>query len=218
MEKYEKPILATNLDGFLIDHSAFIEPHRIWFDRAILLTKDDSLKDWKGKKDYFKGVNIAMEKVMPNATSEERTKQARDWYQEDIIHYISIHPEVIKTHVVESIKKLKEKFTLALITTNTRSHIEKILKTANLEGLYDIIEASDTEKEPNKAKVFKEFRKKYTDPKYYIASRSKEAFETFPLIGTTCIYFQQNGEDTEIKNLAQKTIASTTELEAINDV
>ena len=68
----EKPILATNIDGFLIEHSAFIEPHRIWFDRAILLTKDDSLKKWKGHPEYFKGVNEAMKKIMPDASKEER--------------------------------------------------------------------------------------------------------------------------------------------------
>ncbi len=73
----EKPILATNIDGFLIKHEAFIEPHRVWFDRAILLTKDSSLNQWKGHPEYFKGVNLAMEKIMPTASKEKRTSQAR---------------------------------------------------------------------------------------------------------------------------------------------
>ena len=74
----ENSILATNLDGFLIDHSAFIEPHRIWFDRAILLTKDNSLQKWKNKKDYFIGVNEVMKKIMPSASKKEQTKKARE--------------------------------------------------------------------------------------------------------------------------------------------
>ena len=103
-----KPILATNIDGFLIDHSAFIEPHRIWFDRAILLTKDDSLKKWKGHSEYFKGVNEAMEKILPESSKEERTQQASKWYQEDVIHYISIHPEVVNKKLAQALKNLKQ--------------------------------------------------------------------------------------------------------------
>ena len=208
----QKPILATNLDGFLIDHSAFIEPHRIWFDRAILLTKDDSLKKWKGHKEYFLGVNEAMKKIMPNAKKEEQTKQARDWYQEDVIHYISMHPETINTKLKKTLEKLKEKFTLALITTNTEEHINKILKTANLKDIYDIIFASKTKEEPNKEKLFQEFKEKHGEPKYYIASRSKEAFEECKKIGSICIYFAPDEINPEIKSIAKNTITNEKEL------
>ncbi|MBU1855159.1 MAG: HAD hydrolase-like protein, partial [Nanoarchaeota archaeon] len=150
----EKPLLATNIDGFLIDHSAFIEPHRIWFDRIILLTKDEGFNKWKGHPNYFQGVNESMEKIMPDASKEERTKKARDWYQEDVAHYIQIHPEVVNQKLAKVLKRLKEKFTLALITTNTEEHINKILKASNLYGIYDIIHASSSEEEPDKTKVF----------------------------------------------------------------
>jgi hypothetical protein len=72
-----KPILATNIDGLLIRHEAFIEPHKAWFDRAIKKTGDKSLGEWKGRTDYFLGVDKAMEKLMPKASKEERTEQAR---------------------------------------------------------------------------------------------------------------------------------------------
>ncbi len=214
----EKPILATNLDGFLINHSAFIEPHRIWFDRAILLTKDDSLKKWKGHPEYFLGVNKAMEKIMPSASKEERTSQARKWYQEDVIYYISIHPEVVNHKLANSLKKLKSRFTLALITTNTIEYIEQILKTANLGGIYEIVFASSLEEEPNKSKIAQEFKEKYGEPKYCVASRSKEAFEEFSKIGTLCIYFSQDEINSEIKSIASRTITFTKELELINGV
>lgn len=212
----EKPILATNLDGFLINHSAFIEPHRIWFDRAILLTKDDSLKKWKGHPEYFKGVNEAMEKIMPDASKEERTKKAREWYQEDVIHYISIHPEVVNKKLVDCLKKLKERFTLALITTNTKEYIEKILEVAKLENIYEIIYASSSEDEPSKQKIFQEFKEKHGEPKYYIASRSKEAFEECLKLGTICIYFVPDEINPEIESVAKKTIKSYEELTMIN--
>lgn len=214
----QKPILATNLDGFLIDHSAFIEPHRIWFDRAILLTKDNSLKEWKGHPQYFKGVNIAMEKIMPDFSKEEQTKKAREWYQEDVAHYISIHPEVINKKLIETLNKLKEKFRLALITTNTKEHIKQILKVANLTDIYEIVHASSSKDEPNKQNVFQEFKEKYGEPKYYIASRSKEAFEECLKIGAICIYFAPDEIDPEIKSTASKTIKSYKELLTINQI
>jgi len=31
----QKPILATNIDGLLLEHEVFTEPHRGWFKRAI---------------------------------------------------------------------------------------------------------------------------------------------------------------------------------------
>jgi len=212
----EKQILATNIDGFLIDHSAFIEPHKIWFDRAILLTKNPSLSQWKGHPEYFKGVNLAMEKIMPNASKEERISQARSWYQEDVVYYIKMHTEMINHKLADVLKKLKGKFRIALITTNTKDHITKILKAANLEGVYDIIHASSSEEEPSKSKLFEEFKEKYRQPKYYIASRSKEAFEECLKIGTICIYFAPDEIDPKIKKLASKTLTNTKEIELLN--
>jgi len=212
----EKPILATNIDGFLINHSAFIEPHRIWFDRIILLTKDESFSKWKGHPNYFEGVNLAMEKLMPEASKEERTKKAREWYQEDVIHYIEMHPEVVNKLLMKTLKKLKERFTIALITTNTKNHINKILKASKLEGIYDIIYASETSEEPSKAKIFQEFKEKYGEPKYYIASRSKATFEECLKIGTLCIYFAPDEINLEIKKLASRTITNIHELEMLN--
>lgn len=214
----EKPILATNLDGFLINHEAFIEPHRIWFDRASLLTKDDSFQKWKGHKEYFKGVNEAMEKIMPDVSKEERTKQARKWYQEDVVHYIKLHPEMVNHDLKKSLERLKQKFTLALITTNTGEYVNDILEAANLKGLYDIIYTSNLEEEPGKRQIVEEFKEKYGNPKYYVASKSNEAFEEFPKIGTMCVYFAPNEINQEEKNLADKTITSTESLENLNGV
>jgi FMN phosphatase YigB (HAD superfamily) len=195
----------------LIEHSAFIEPHKIWFDRATLLTKDKSFSKWKGHKEYFIGVNQAMEKIMPEASKEERTEQARNWYQEDVEYYISIHPEVINNKLKKILKELKEKFTLALITTNTEEHILKILKTTKLEDIYDIIFASKAKEEPNKEKIFQDFKEKYGEPKYYLASRSEEAFEACKKIGVTSIYFSPKPKS-EIKKIVNFTIEKEEDL------
>ena len=170
----EKPILATNIDGLLIDHSAFVEPHKAWFDRAIKKTKDTSLEQWKDHPEYFKGVNQAMEKILPNASSEERTSQARTWYQEDVIQYIKKHQEVIKYETIDKLKALKRKYYLVLITTSTQKHVNYILEAANLQGIYDLVIASKTEQEPNKEELIRELIQIKGKPKYYLTGKMDE--------------------------------------------
>jgi len=211
----EKPILATNIDGFLIKHNAFIEPHKAWFDKAIKLTGDKTLEKWKGKKDYFRGVDLAMEKIMPKASSKERTTQAREWYQESVIDYIkSENSKLIYHEVVDSLKKLKQKFTLALITVNTKEYINDILDAAHLTGIYDIIYATPSSEKPDKSKIFQGFTKKYGKPKYYVAARSKEAFEECLRLGTLCIYVSWDEFNPEIAEIANDQAKNPRELEA----
>lgn len=202
----EKPILATNIDGLLIKHEAFTEPHKSWFDKAIKLTKDKTLEKYKGIPNYFEGVNIAMEKIMPNATKEQRTLQARIWYQEAIIEYIKQHPEVINKKVIASLKKIKSKFKLALITTNTKEYISKILEVANLNNIYEIVFATSAEQEPSKEELFKNFVEKYGKPKYYLASRSKDGFEECKKLGISSIYLKLEDFNEELSSIANKTI------------
>ena len=184
----EKPIIVTNLDGLLIEHEAFIEPHKAWFDRAIKKTGDSSLENWKGKENYFKGVNIAMEKIMPDATSEQRTAQARKWYQKDVVKYIQAYPEVIKKDNVKKLKNLKSKYKLILITTNTQDYINKILEVSNLQEIYEEIIASKTEKEPSKEELINELTKNYGKPKYYITGNPDDkTISKFKELGTEII-------------------------------
>lgn len=170
----EKPIIATNIDGLLIEHEAFVEPHKAWFERAIKKTKDNSLRKWIGEINYFPGVNEAMEKILPDASKEERTKTAREWYQKDVIKYIKSHPEVVKQDIANKLISLKEKYRLILVTTNTTGYINKILKVSRLEKIYDGIIASRTEEEPNKDILIEELINKYGKPKYYVTGKLKE--------------------------------------------
>ena len=211
----EKPILATNIDGFLVRHEAFIEPHRVWFDRAIKLTGDKNLEQWKGRKDYFKGVDLAMAKILPDKSNEERTKQARTWYQEDVVNYIKERPETVYLDVAKALLKLKSKVTLALVTTNSQEYIGQILEAAGLENIYDIVFAIPSSEKPNKASLFERFTKKYGNPKIYIAARSKEAFEECIKLGSLCIYASWDSFDQELSSLANRTIKSPVEIESV---
>ena len=180
-----------------------------------MLLKDPSLKHWIGKKDYFKGVNEIMKRIMPNASDKQRTKQARDWYQQDVINYIKFNQETVFKNIAKTLIKLKDKFTLALITTNTKEHIHQILEAANLKGIYDIIFATSSSEKPDKADLFQKFSKQYGNPKYYFASRSKEAFEECLKLGSICVYVTWDELNSEIEKLADKTINNEKEMEQL---
>lgn len=214
----EKSIIATNIDGLLLEHEVFFEPHRIWFDRAILLTKNESLTKWKGQKDYFMGVNEAMKQIMPNATEEERTVQARKWYQEDVIYYIQTHPEVIKKEIKEKLKKLKGKYKLALVTTNTEEYILKILEISGFDNLFDIIFATKLNEVPDKKNLFKKFIKKYGKPLAYIAAKNGELWEECIELGILTVYIELDPKKVvkEAFKTADVIIQNKKQLEKLN--
>jgi phosphoglycolate phosphatase-like HAD superfamily hydrolase len=175
----EKRILVTNIDSLLIEHEAFIEPHKDWFERAIKKTKDNSLRKWIGREDYFLGVNEAMEKILPHSSKEERTKTARRWYQQDVVKYITSHPEVVKKDIANKLISLKERYKLILLTTNTTDYINKILRASKLDKIYDNIIASKTEEEPNKEKLVNELIEKYGKPEYYLTGKLEDSINKY---------------------------------------
>lgn len=184
----EKPIIATNIDSLLIEHKAFIEPHKDWFKRVIKKTKDNSLKKWIGREDYFLGVNKAMEKILPNASKEEKIKTAREWYQKDVVNYIKSHPGVVKKEIANKLISIKDKYKLILLTTNTKDYINKILKVSRLENIYDEIIASKTEEEPNKEELINELIKKHGKPVYYLTGKIERINTHFKELGIKVIY------------------------------
>ena len=52
------------------------------------------------------------------------------------------------------LKSLKTKYTLALVTTNTKEYISHILEAASLESIYDIIYAVEASVKPQREKLF----------------------------------------------------------------
>jgi len=168
-----RPILSTNLDDLLIKHEAFSKPHESVWQTLIKKTCDESLKKWIGKPDYFIGVNLAMDKLMPKATREEKTLQVRSWYQEAVVDYIETHPECVNWDVADRLRELKTKYRLILLTTNTQKYITKILKAAGLANLYDAVVASQTDAEPKKSEILDELISEYGKPRYYLSGKQE---------------------------------------------
>ena len=50
--------------------------------------------------------------------------------------YIKENPSVIKKGVAEKLLKLKQKYTLILVTTNTEDYIDKILEVSKLNNIF----------------------------------------------------------------------------------
>ena len=184
----EKPIIATALKGLFIKSSPWIDAHLIWYeDREKEIEKrnldNTAIKEWrallksdpeKENKEYFKYVDKIMLVLYPKLSDEERTKKARELYFDATIKYIQQNPETINKKIINYFKSLKEKYRLALITTNTPQALISILKVSKLENLFDIIESSQPKEKDDKKAVFNRFIEKNGKPTLYIGN-SKDA-------------------------------------------
>jgi len=173
----EKPILATTLSGLFIKQEAWEKAHILWYKEAAKKLKDNSVLKWIDKPDYFKGVDEVMQRLYPNLAEEERTKTARRMFFDSVIQNIQENPHLKNNKVIDYFSTLKKKYRLALITTNTRKALERILLATNLNGLFDIIEASEESEKDDKIAVFERFTKKYGKPLIYIGGDKKDSFD-----------------------------------------
>lgn len=173
----EKPIIATTLSGLFIKSEPWEKAHILWYEKIAKKLGDDSIKEWVEKKDYFKGVDIAMKKLYPNLSEEQRTTKARETFFDSVIEYIKQNPKTKNKKTIKYFESLKDKYELALITTNTSSAIKKILNITGLKNLFDIIETSKPEEKDDKKIVFKRFVEKYKKPVIYIGGSKKDSFD-----------------------------------------
>lgn len=173
----EKPIVATTLAGLFIKKEAWDNAHKMWYQKAAEILNDSSVLKWIERPDYFKGVDEIMQRLYPHANDTERTVTARKMFFDSVIKYILQNPAMRNEEIVAYFMSLKGKFRLALITTNTKSALEKILSATNLTNLFDIIETSDESEKDDKAIVFDRFIKKYGKPAIYIGGDRKDSFD-----------------------------------------
>ncbi len=181
----EKPILATTLKGVLITHEPWENAHLIWYDDREKELKEKGLSTedidkWRQllkenpeeeKKKYFDFVDGVMQKLYPDSSDEERTKIARGSYFESTIKYIKQNLEVINKDVINYFESLKDKYSLAIISTNTQSALERILKVANIKkDIFDIVEVSRPEEKDKKSDVFDRFTQKHGKPHLYVGA------------------------------------------------
>ncbi len=184
-----KQIIATTLSGLFIKSTPWKEAHKIWFERMVEETGDESFRQWIGKADYFEGVNLAMAKLMPDASKDERTREARKRFMQSVIDFVKDNKdELINTDIIEYFKSLKDRFMIALITTNVKDFIDKLLSAAGLDDFFDIVEASNLEEEDDKVSVFERFISKYGKPVVYFGGDRKELYDYCKQKSLFCVF------------------------------
>lgn len=133
--------------------------------------------DWAYRSDYFNCVDGIMKKPYPDLNEKNRVIKAREMFFESVCEYVKKNPKVRNEGIIKYFNSLKEKYRLALITTNIQSALEKILSVSNLRGLFDITETSLPEEKDDKKIVFERFIKKYGRPLIYIGGSRKDSFD-----------------------------------------
>jgi phosphoglycolate phosphatase-like HAD superfamily hydrolase len=173
----EKPIIATTLSGLFIKKEAWDKAHTVWYENAAKKLNDKSILKWIGRQDYFKGVDEIMQKLYPNLNEPQKTIKARQIFFDSVIKYIQQNPKIRNTQIIDYFYSLKSEYRLALITTNTKQVLEKILSVTKLSDLFNIIEYSKESEKDNKIIVFDRFIKKYKNPVIYIGGSRKDSFD-----------------------------------------
>jgi len=173
----DKPIIATTLSGLFVKSEPWSKAHILWFEEMAEELKDDSIKDWISRPDYFKGVDEVMKQLYPDASDEDRTERARESYFNSVLKYIGKNPKVKNPEVIDYFKSLKSHYRIGLITTNTRDAVNRVLKVLDIENLFDFIETSYPGEKDDKAIVFDRFIDEAGKPVVYVGGGRKDSYD-----------------------------------------
>lgn len=184
----EKPIIAATLSGLFLKHEPWDKAHVLWYEKAAERLKDPSVNKWANSPDYFKGVDEVMKRIYPDLSDDERTIKARETFFSSVCDYVKKYPRVRNNSVIKYFDSLKNSYRLALITTNIKIALEKIIEIAGLTDFFDIVEASMPDEKDDKRIVFERFIKRYGRPLIYIGGNRKDSFDYCKEKGIPCIF------------------------------
>lgn len=179
----EKPILATTIRDVIIDGTSWVDAHHLWFDEREKELSAEPIDRWREllrknpeeeKETYFKYVDEVMKLLYPDLSDSKRTEIARKSYFDSVLEFIKQNQDKINHDFIEYLESLKDKYKIAIITTNTWSALEKILEVSHInKDLFDLIGASKPEEKDDKIIIFERFIEKHGKPKFYIGSSEK---------------------------------------------
>ena len=165
------PILVIDLKEALVKPRPFIDAHKRWFKLFSILLEDDSINDWVKKENYFEGVHAVMKLYLKDSDKEYQTIFSRQLFSMMLVAEIT--PNDLMKEFADYLRTLKERYTLALITTVPEDSITPLLNKIGCGDLFDIVYPSLNKNHPDKKTQFIEFIEKYTTPLFYIGYGDK---------------------------------------------
>lgn len=199
------PIIAVDFNGALLKSRPFDKAHKKWFTVMAFLLKDKSIKEYAGLEDYFGKVHEVMARLLGNVESEARISFARHLFS--MLTVAEVQQKDLISDFVVFLRKIKGKYSLALITSAPDSSVEPILRKLSCSDLFDIVYKSPAGKHPNKKELFVEFIQKFGKPIFYIGNGDKDIESCRELgIPTISVSWVSKGEikgDYDIKNVKQ---------------
>jgi len=168
-----KPILAIDLDGALMHSRPFDEAHKKWFELFSVILKDDSIKKYAFLENWFSKVDEVMDRYLGEKVDRiTKNRWAREIYAMTTVK--EVRKEDLVKEFAEYLRKIEDKYALALITTAPESAVGPILQKVGCARLFDIIKKSPPEKRPSKKELLEEFIKAYAKPVFYIGNGDKD--------------------------------------------
>jgi phosphoglycolate phosphatase-like HAD superfamily hydrolase len=171
-----KPIISTTLSGLFVKSTPWKQAHMIWFEKASIQLNDVTIKDWSSRDDYFNGVDELSKRLFPELSEEERTIKSRQLFFDSVLENIQNNQDVRNEEIIQYFQKIKPQITLALVTTNDSSSINRILELVNLQNFFDIIETSKPEEKDDKRIVFERFISNHNQPSLYVGGEKTDTF------------------------------------------
>lgn len=192
----EKPLIAMTLSGILVKKEPWKRAHMLWFQKAAEQLNNDAILDWIPQKEsFFEGVDIVMRELYPNLDEEKRRVKARQMFFDAVVSYIEQTPQSKNKEAIEFLCKLKEKYRLGLITTNSEEAVRKILTFLELPDLFDAIATSQLHEVNDKKLVMDRFIKRYGKPLVYIGGGDRRTYQVCKELGLPAIYANLESDD-----------------------
>jgi FMN phosphatase YigB (HAD superfamily) len=166
------PIIAIDFNGALLKSRPFDEAGRKWFELFSILLGDDSIKDLAFKSSTFESYHDILHSYLRVSDKETQTIFANQSYGMILLAEITSH-DLIK-EFAEYLRTLKDRYTLALITTAPEVGIIPILNKLHCADIFDITFASAPNHHPDKNSLFIDFMTKYEKPLFYIGLGDKD--------------------------------------------
>ncbi|MAF37023.1 hypothetical protein CL622_07960 [archaeon] len=213
-----KPIIGIDLDGTLISEIPSKQAHTEWFAIMSSVLGDPAVQNYADLEgDYFPHVFKVMEQYTGLQIKEHKellTHFARTLFQMSYIgQAFQMKDKLLYTPFATYLRKLKEKYTLALITTAPEDAVMPLLGMVDCLDLFSIVYKGPIGKKSDKTILLKQFIKEHGKPICYIGN---EDGDVQACLKTNVKSILVNWNNTELENVEPDyTVCNVEELNGV---